>query len=222
MLKRHLTSAHLIALVALFVALTSTATAAFVVTGKTIKDNTVTGKDVRNGSLSAQDFKKGTTFSASSATPGAPGPQGASGQAGAAGAKGADGERGAAGPSFSAGTAPDAGQATLVETENPTTLGDVWFTVPAGVPNLVINTSLWLERDSGSPWVICRAWLDGTLLDTKQVGMDLGTGEDFMSMQFNRRVAGISAGQHSVAVDCRTNGGGGASIEAESTVVGTA
>ena len=232
MLKRHLTSAHLIALVALFVALTSTATAALMITGKTIKNNTVTSADVKNGTLSAKDFKQGTTFSAASRTPGAPGPQGAQGsqgQPGAAGAKGADGAAGAdgasgpAGPSFSAGTGPDAGQAKLVETENPTTVGDVWFDVPAGVSNLVISTSLWMERDSGSPWVVCRAWLDDTLLDTKQVGMDLDTGEDFMSMQFDRRVAGISAGQHSVAVDCRSQGAlGGASIEAESTVVGTA
>ena len=227
MLKRHLTSAHLIALVALFVALSSTATAAFVVTGRTIKDDSVTSKDVRNGSLSAKDFRKGAFGAASSSagvpgSPGAAGSPGRDGAAGSAGTKGADGARGPAGPSFSAGTAPDAGQATLVETENPTTLGTVWFDVPAGVPNLVVNTSLWMERDSGSPWIICRAWLDDTLLDTKQVGMDVDTGEDFMSMQFNRRVAGIAAGNHSVAVDCRTNGGGGASIEAESTVVGTA
>jgi hypothetical protein len=232
MLKRHLTSAHLIALVALFVALTSTATAAFVVTGKTIKDNTVTGKDVRNGTLSAKDFKKGTSFSAASSS--APGPagaqgaqgaqgrQGAPGQAGAAGRDGADGDRGPAGPSFSAGSAPDTGQAVLVETDEFTTVATLAFDVPAGVQNLVIDSALWMERDSGSPWLTCRAGLDGVRLDSKQFGMDLDTGEDFMSMQFNRRVAGVAPGAHTIEVICRTNGEGGASVEAETTVVGTA
>jgi len=52
--------AALLAVVVLVVALAGTATAAKLITGKNIKDNTVTTKDVRNGSLKAADVKDGS------------------------------------------------------------------------------------------------------------------------------------------------------------------
>jgi hypothetical protein len=59
-LLRKLTSAHAIALVALFVALGSTAGAAAVelITGEDIRDGSITGRDVRNHSLRGKDLHR--------------------------------------------------------------------------------------------------------------------------------------------------------------------
>lgn len=62
----------------------SGATAAQVITGAQIRDNSVSGKDVRNKSLSKQDFKGSVT-----------GPRGLQGPRGAPGARGAAGRPGA-------------------------------------------------------------------------------------------------------------------------------
>lgn len=66
---------------------TSGATAALVITGKQIKDNTVTTKDIKNGTLTTKDLKSSTV----TALKGAAGPAGPAGPAGAAGAAGAPG-----------------------------------------------------------------------------------------------------------------------------------
>ncbi len=69
---------------------TSGATAALVITGKQIKDNTVTTKDIKNGTLSTKDMSSSTLSSLKGAT----GPAGAPGAPGAAGAAGAPGVSG--------------------------------------------------------------------------------------------------------------------------------
>ena len=66
---------------------TSGATAALVITGKQIKDNTVTTKDIKNGTLTTKDLKSSTISSLKGAT----GPAGPAGAAGAAGAPGVSG-----------------------------------------------------------------------------------------------------------------------------------
>ncbi|GAA1448444.1 hypothetical protein GCM10009641_76460 [Mycobacterium cookii] len=63
---------------------TSGATAALVITGKQIKDNTVTTKDIKNGTLSTRDMSSSTLSSLKGAT----GPAGAPGAAGAPGVSG--------------------------------------------------------------------------------------------------------------------------------------
>jgi hypothetical protein len=68
------------------------ATAAQVITGKQIKNNSVTGKDIRNESLTRSDFKGSVR-----GPRGPAGPQGSQGVAGAPGAQGPAGPRGAAG-----------------------------------------------------------------------------------------------------------------------------
>ena len=72
---------------------TSGATAALVITGKQIKDNSVTTKDIKNGTLTTKDLKASTVTSLQGVTgPAGPaGPAGASGTAGAAGAPGISG-----------------------------------------------------------------------------------------------------------------------------------
>lgn len=81
--------AVIVAMLALFVALTGTAvaTTSAVITGKQIKNNSITGADVRNKSLTPKDFRGSVR-----------GPRGLRGLAGPTGATGAQGAQGAQGP----------------------------------------------------------------------------------------------------------------------------
>lgn len=91
---------------------TSGATAALVITGKQIKDNTVTTKDIKNGTLTTKDMKSSTV----SALKGATGPAGPAGPAGAAGAAGPAGAPGISGYQIvtqSAYVAPNDGGAVV-------------------------------------------------------------------------------------------------------------
>ena len=74
-----------IACIALVVACTGTATAATLITGKQIENNSVTTKDVKNKSLRAGDFRPGTQLR------GPAGPAGAAAASGAPGRTGGDG-----------------------------------------------------------------------------------------------------------------------------------
>ena len=80
-----------IACIALVVACTGTATAATVITGKQIENNSVTTKDVKNKSLRAGDFRPGTLLRGPDGAAGATGPQGPQGAQGATGAPGLSG-----------------------------------------------------------------------------------------------------------------------------------
>jgi hypothetical protein len=88
--RSRLSTAHLIALVALFFAIggpsfaaNAVKSAAHLITGKQIKDSSITTKDVKNGSLLKKDFKAGQLPKAST------GPQGVPGQKGDRGSDGA-------------------------------------------------------------------------------------------------------------------------------------
>ncbi|MCF6376142.1 collagen-like protein [Nocardioides KLBMP 9356] len=85
-----------------FASATSGATAALVITGKQIKDNSITTKDIKNGSLTTKDLKSSTV----SALQGATGPAGAPGAVGAPGAPGVSGYQIV---TATAGVAPDSG-----------------------------------------------------------------------------------------------------------------
>ena len=103
----HIGSAHVLAGVALFVALGGTAMAndkvrAFV-TGADVRNSSLTGKDVRDRSLTAADLAPGVLRAGSqgpagpAGSQGPAGPAGSQGPAGPAGPKGERGERGEAG-----------------------------------------------------------------------------------------------------------------------------
>jgi hypothetical protein len=80
--------AMIVAMLALFVALTGTAvaTTSALITGKQIANSSITGLDVKNKSLTPKDFKGSVR--------GARGPAGAAGAAGVAGSPGAKGDKG--------------------------------------------------------------------------------------------------------------------------------
>jgi hypothetical protein len=102
-LRSRLTFANVTSVIALFIALGGSATAAILITGKNVKNGSLTGADVKtnslgtkqimNGDLLAEDFKAGQ-FPAGAQ--GLQGPPGANGTNGTNGTNGADG---AAGPS---------------------------------------------------------------------------------------------------------------------------
>jgi hypothetical protein len=100
----HISPAFVVALVALFVAMSgaAVATTTAMISGAGIKDNTITGSDVKNSSITTADVKdKSLTpadFRGSVRGPaGEPGPAGAQGPKGATGATGARGAKGATG-----------------------------------------------------------------------------------------------------------------------------
>lgn len=84
--------ATIISIVSLFVALSGSATAAIVLTSKSVKNGSLTGTDIKNHSLKSKDLATGVV------TNGTDGAQGEVGKDGAAGAGGAQGPAGVAGP----------------------------------------------------------------------------------------------------------------------------
>ncbi|MCW2834862.1 MAG: hypothetical protein JWN68_2815 [Nocardioides sp.] len=82
---RRIRAVHVVAAGAIVVAMGGSATAAAVITGKQIKDNTVTSKDIKNGSLQVKDFKasEATKLSGPAGTNVTNGTNGTNGAAGA-------------------------------------------------------------------------------------------------------------------------------------------
>jgi len=99
-LKGRPSPALVVAIVALFVAFSGTATAALVMTGKNIKDGTITGKDVKNRTLRTKKLSKKAIGSLKGKA-GLSGERGAAGATGATGPAGPAGQAGPAGPSKS-------------------------------------------------------------------------------------------------------------------------
>ena len=93
--KRLPSPALVVAIVALSVALSGTATAALMMTGNNIRNGTVTGKDLANRTLAKKKLSKKAIASLQGRT----GPAGPQGLQGAQGAQGAPGPAGPVGPS---------------------------------------------------------------------------------------------------------------------------
>jgi hypothetical protein len=95
--KRWPSPAMVVAVVALLMALSGSATAAVVLTGKQIKDGTITAKDLKNRTLGANKLSD-EAVSSLKGRPGPAGPQGPAGPHGATGPQGPQGDTGAQGP----------------------------------------------------------------------------------------------------------------------------
>ncbi len=120
-----ITPSLIISVLALIVALSSSATAAVMINGKDIKKNTVASKQIKNNSVTTQDVKdktlqlrdfnpaaiKDLTAAGASGVAGPAGAQGPAGPAGATGPQGVKGENGAAGPAGPAGATGATGAA---------------------------------------------------------------------------------------------------------------
>jgi hypothetical protein len=103
-----LTFANVVSVLALFVALGGSATAAVLITGKNVKDGTLTGKDIKNNSVGSIDVKDGDLlakdFKPGQLVAGAPGPAGPQGAQGPQGPKGDKGDPGTPGKDGTNGT----------------------------------------------------------------------------------------------------------------------
>ena len=88
---RSISPATVIALLALFVSLSGTATAITLITGRNVKDGSLTGQDVKDRSLTRADLSIGTL------TRGPAGPAGPAGEPGEPGLRGPQGIEGVAG-----------------------------------------------------------------------------------------------------------------------------
>jgi hypothetical protein len=97
-IRSRLTFANVVSVLALFVALGGSATAALLVTGKNVKNGSLTGADIKNNSVASADVKDGALLAKDfkrgqlpAGPPGAAGPAGPQGTAGpATGAAGGD------------------------------------------------------------------------------------------------------------------------------------
>jgi len=107
--RRYLTSAHLLAFLALVVAMGGTATAASLITGAQIKNGSITADDIKAHGLTAKVIKNGSLTAATLASGVRKGEKGATGATGASGAPGANGANGAAGAAGAAGPKGDQG-----------------------------------------------------------------------------------------------------------------
>jgi hypothetical protein len=99
----HLSYANVVATLALAIALGGTATAAVLITGREIKDESLTGADIRNQTLGTKDVRDGSLragdFQRGQLPRGATGATGATGSTGPQGATGSQGAAGGTGPS---------------------------------------------------------------------------------------------------------------------------
>jgi hypothetical protein len=97
-IRSRATFANVVSVIALFVALSSSATAAMLITGKNVKNGSLTGADVKNNSLGSGDVKDRSLLAKDFKLGQLPaGPQGRQGPPGATGATGATGPPGANG-----------------------------------------------------------------------------------------------------------------------------
>jgi hypothetical protein len=92
-LRRHLSFANVVSILALFIALGGTSYSAVKLTGKDVRDGSLTGKDVKNSSLGQKELSNAAVEFLS----GKIGPQGTPGITGATGPQGTPGPKGAPG-----------------------------------------------------------------------------------------------------------------------------
>ncbi|MEA2404161.1 MAG: hypothetical protein QOE08_808 [Thermoleophilaceae bacterium] len=92
-IRRRVTFANVVSLIALFVALGGTSYAAITITGKNVKNGSLTGKDIQDGSVGTLDVKNGgllaKDFKAGQLPKGPKGDNGLNGTNGTSGANGA-------------------------------------------------------------------------------------------------------------------------------------
>jgi hypothetical protein len=148
--------AVVVAMLALFVALTGTAvaTTSALITGKNIKNGSITGLDIKNKSVTAADIKGQLR-----------GPRGLQGLPGAAGAKGDKGDKGEKGDKGDTGSPGLSGYQIVSTSEDHTATFSFSVACPAGTKAIggghnwfFGGTDVWFwqssPRSDGTGWVV--------------------------------------------------------------------
>lgn len=132
-----------IALLAVVISLSTTATAALIVTGKHVKDGSLTGRDVRDASLAAADLQPAVLAALRDAA----GPAGPRGDVGPRGPQGDPGPQGGIGPAGPAGSGPTADDYRVVVATVEASKGGTW-SVRAWCP----DWAGWSAIGGGGAW----------------------------------------------------------------------
>jgi hypothetical protein len=160
-----------IACVAVVLACTGSATAATLITGQQIKNNSLTTKDVKNKSLRAGDFKPGDLPRGPAGVAGATGPQGPQGSQGPQGGPGLSAiEYEYAGTSFDSAS-PKEAEVTCPEGKTAISAG---YNIVAGkagtAPNTLLEVNVDVIGTSGAEGFVEAYETDGITTDW---GVDL-------------------------------------------------
>jgi hypothetical protein len=205
-LRPRLTFANVVSVMALFVALGGSATAAVLITGKQVKNGSLTGTDLKNNSVGSVDVKDGDLlakdFKAGQLVAGAPGPQGPQGPKGEAGAAGAKGNTGAAGSDFTIAT-------TLASGQTERGIYDVWGSGASGYMGTAVNYRVPLAARLDSAHVIFNA--NGTTSAHCAGAWQAGAGYLCVYEPANNHGANTFGGIHPSSLPA--GGGGGSDAE---------
>jgi hypothetical protein len=145
-LRRRITPSLVVACVAVFISLTSTAWAVTMITGAQVKDGSLSGKDLKDGTVGPKDVSGLTNkdFIPGAGAPkgdrGPEGPTGLSGPKGDAGSQGVQGVPGPAGPVTAIRRTRTGGSVSLLSLANLDTVV-LTVTVPAG------SHAVWVSGD---------------------------------------------------------------------------
>jgi hypothetical protein len=191
--------ALIVAMIALFVALTGTAvaTTSALITGAQIKNNSITGLDVKNRSLTPRDFRGSVR--------GPRGPAGPPGAAGAAGAQGAQGPPGAStddrpGRSVNTGCTADGSGGTFVNCGSAAVIS-----VPRAGRALAVVNIAWYTFGASPARGECRLVVDGGVLGPTVSMGEVSNNTDSLhknGVGITQVTGELAPGNHSFQVQC--------------------
>jgi hypothetical protein len=208
-LRSRLTFANVVSLLALFVALSGSATAAILVTGKNVKNNSLTGLDIKNNSLGSADIKDGNLllkdFKPGQLVAGAPGPAGPQGPKGDAGTKGDKGDKGDQGLRGPSDVYNDSG-----------TSGTRSLSLPAGNYLVIGHGYAYDATPAAVTWFGCQ--LNGAADDFSYTTLATGgSPASYGSVVVQQAITLPDAG--SVGMSCASQSGGGAINDTELSAI---
>lgn len=185
------------------------ATAASLITGKQIKNDTVASADIKNGSLTSSDIKKGSisvtrlAASAKKAMVGTPGPQGPAGATGATGAAGQPGAQGVQGEKGDRG--PSDGYATFEG--NPGAAPNAKATIdtldlPRG--SFIIMAKVDATADGAGDILECDLVNQGDVIGRSRI-VASGVGRQILTVQAAPTLNGLLLNSNDVQFQCADN-----------------
>jgi hypothetical protein len=195
----------IVAMIALFVAMTGTAvaTSSALIGGAQIRNNSITGADIKNKSLRPIDFRGSVR-----GVRGLRGLAGPPGPAGAAGAQGAQGAQGPPGPdnirlAAQQDSTPGGTSVTGITSATPVQLNSLTFTAPSN-GYIVISGMVFINSTTATVYYLTPR-IDGTNVRTFGI-LDGAAAGELESMAYTM-TAPITAGAHTISQTVRPESG---------------